>query len=59
MTPAIVFLTSLISSEAFSRIIGVKPAFMRPPYGSYNDLVLEVAYTRNQSGALYSVIMRR
>lgn len=27
---------------------------MRPPYGSYNNLVLEVAYARNQSGAYIS-----
>ena len=34
--------------EALERIIGVKPAFMRPPYGSYNDLVRKVAYARGQ-----------
>jgi peptidoglycan/xylan/chitin deacetylase (PgdA/CDA1 family) len=39
--------------EAFSRIIGIKPAFMRPPYGSYNDDVLEVAYDRNQSVVIW------
>ena len=30
------------------RIAGVKPAFMRPPYGSYNDLVRAVAAVRGQ-----------
>ncbi|CAK5272901.1 unnamed protein product, partial [Mycena citricolor] len=34
---------------ALSRIIGVTPAFMRPPYGNYNDLVREAAFIRNQS----------
>jgi len=33
---------------ALERIIGVKPAFMRPPYGSYNDLVRKVAHARGQ-----------
>lgn len=35
--------------EAFSRILGIKPAFMRPPYGDYNDNVRQVAYARGQS----------
>jgi peptidoglycan/xylan/chitin deacetylase (PgdA/CDA1 family) len=39
--------------EAFSRILGIKPAFMRPPYGNYNDDVLQIAYARNQSVALW------
>ena len=30
------------------RILGVKPAFLRPPYGNYNDLVREVAFIRGQ-----------
>jgi len=34
--------------QALERIIGVKPAFMRPPYGNYNNLVRQVAYTRGQ-----------
>ncbi|KAJ7253509.1 carbohydrate esterase family 4 protein [Mycena rebaudengoi] len=34
---------------ALSRIIGVKPAFMRPPFGSYNTLVRQVSFIRNQS----------
>jgi len=35
--------------EALQRIIGVNPAFVRAPYGSYNDAVREVAYTRGQT----------
>ncbi|KAJ6459472.1 carbohydrate esterase family 4 protein [Mycena vitilis] len=35
--------------QALKRIIGVTPAFMRPPYGNYNDLVRQAAYLRNQS----------
>jgi len=38
---------------ALRRIIGVKPAFMRPPYGSYNNLVLEVAKERGQKVAMW------
>ncbi|KAJ7662978.1 hypothetical protein B0H17DRAFT_1093143 [Mycena rosella] len=34
---------------ALTRIIGVKPAFMRPPYGNYNDLVRQASHIRNQS----------
>jgi len=46
--------SSQITSEmsrvdtALERIIGVKPAFVRPPYGSYNNLVRQVAHTRGQ-----------
>lgn len=39
--------------QAFSRILGVKPAFMRPPYGDYNTDVEQVAKARNQSLALW------
>ncbi|KAJ7882275.1 carbohydrate esterase family 4 protein, partial [Mycena leptocephala] len=35
--------------QALQRIIGVTPAFMRPPYGNYNNLVRQVSYLRNQS----------
>ncbi|KAJ6512562.1 carbohydrate esterase family 4 protein [Mycena sanguinolenta] len=35
--------------QALERIIGVSPAFMRPPYGNYNDLVRQASYIRNQS----------
>lgn len=39
--------------EAFSRIIGVKPAFMRPPFGSYNNAVRQVSGGRGQALALW------
>ncbi|KAJ7472649.1 carbohydrate esterase family 4 protein [Mycena latifolia] len=39
--------------QALSRIIGVKPGFMRPPYGNYNDLVRQASYIRNQSLVLW------
>ena len=34
--------------DALDRIIGVRPAFTRPPYGNYNDLVRKVAKARGQ-----------
>lgn len=34
---------------AMRRILGRAPAFMRPPYGNYNDLVREASSIRNQS----------
>ncbi|KAF9463893.1 carbohydrate esterase family 4 protein [Collybia nuda] len=34
---------------AFQRITGATPAFMRPPYGEYNNTVLEVAGERGQN----------
>ncbi|KAK0236198.1 carbohydrate esterase family 4 protein [Armillaria nabsnona] len=33
---------------ALQRILGVVPAFMRPPYGNYNDLVRSASYIRGQ-----------
>ncbi|GLB45767.1 putative polysaccharide deacetylase [Lyophyllum shimeji] len=33
---------------ALQRIVGVVPAFMRPPFGSYNDLVRQASYIRGQ-----------
>ncbi|KAJ7732442.1 hypothetical protein B0H16DRAFT_1581465 [Mycena metata] len=39
--------------EAFSRIIGIKPAFMRPPYGNYNSNIQSIAAARGQSLALW------
>ncbi|KAJ7032972.1 hypothetical protein C8F04DRAFT_1355506 [Mycena alexandri] len=39
--------------EALSRIIGIKPAFMRPPFGSYNGNIQSVAAGRGQSLALW------
>ncbi|KAF8898258.1 hypothetical protein CPB84DRAFT_1780736 [Gymnopilus junonius] len=38
---------------ALSRIVGVYPAFMRPPYGNYNDLVLQASAIRGQSVATW------
>jgi peptidoglycan/xylan/chitin deacetylase (PgdA/CDA1 family) len=34
--------------QAFQRLLGVTPAFLRPPDGNYNDLVRQVAYQRGQ-----------
>jgi len=34
--------------QAFQRLLGVTPAFLRPPYGNYNNLVRQVAYERGQ-----------
>ncbi|KAF9263961.1 carbohydrate esterase family 4 protein [Marasmius fiardii PR-910] len=39
--------------QALQRIVGVTPAFMRPPYGSYNDNVRAVASARGQSLVLW------
>ncbi|CAE6412646.1 unnamed protein product [Rhizoctonia solani] len=39
--------------QALQRIIGVNPAFMRPPYGSYNDNVREAAGVRGQKLAIW------
>lgn len=39
--------------DAFSKIIGVRPSFMRPPYGKYNDLVLRAANFRQQSVVIW------
>lgn len=32
--------------DAFVKILGLKPLYFRPPYGSYNDLVLQVLAER-------------
>ncbi|KAJ6467843.1 hypothetical protein C8R45DRAFT_1019188 [Mycena sanguinolenta] len=39
--------------EAFSRILGIQPAFMRPPYGNTNTNVQSIAAGRGQSLALW------
>ncbi|KAF7337405.1 hypothetical protein MSAN_02266900 [Mycena sanguinolenta] len=39
--------------EAFSRILGIKPAFMRPPYGDTDSNVQSIAASRGQSLALW------
>ncbi|KAJ7190227.1 carbohydrate esterase family 4 protein [Mycena pura] len=41
------------SEEFLSRIVGVRPAFMRPPFGSYNQEVQTVSADRGQSLALW------
>ncbi|PBK68143.1 carbohydrate esterase family 4 protein [Armillaria solidipes] len=38
-----------VNTVALEKILGVKVAFMRPPYGSYNSGVLQVAAAHNQS----------
>jgi peptidoglycan/xylan/chitin deacetylase (PgdA/CDA1 family) len=38
---------------AVIRITGAYPAFMRPPYGAYNSLVLQASYIRGQSLVLW------
>ncbi|TEB33634.1 carbohydrate esterase family 4 protein [Coprinellus micaceus] len=40
-------------TEALLKIVGVSPAFMRPPYGSYNQYVLDAAYLRGQAVVLW------
>lgn len=37
--------------QAIQRITGAMPAFVRPPFGDYNDLVLEAAGARGQTVA--------
>jgi len=39
--------------QALQRILGVTPAFMRPPYGAYNDLVRQVSFQRGQKLAIW------
>ncbi|KAF7323270.1 Glycoside hydrolase/deacetylase [Mycena chlorophos] len=38
---------------AFSRILGIRPAFMRPPYGEYTGNVQSIAASRGQALALW------
>jgi len=39
--------------QAFVRITGAMPAFMRPPYGSYNQLVLDASGIRGQGVVIW------
>lgn len=39
--------------DALRKIAGVTPAFMRPPYGEYNDLVLDVAGEHGETVAIW------
>ncbi|RDB28972.1 hypothetical protein Hypma_014961 [Hypsizygus marmoreus] len=38
---------------ALTKILGVVPAFMRPPYGSYNNLVRQASYVRGQKVVIW------
>jgi peptidoglycan/xylan/chitin deacetylase (PgdA/CDA1 family) len=40
--------------QALQRLIGVTPAFMRPPYGLYNDLVRSVSAQRGQKLVIWN-----
>jgi peptidoglycan/xylan/chitin deacetylase (PgdA/CDA1 family) len=39
--------------QALQRIAGVQPAFMRPPFGEYNNLVREAAAARGQKVVIW------
>ncbi|TFL00171.1 carbohydrate esterase family 4 protein [Pterulicium gracile] len=41
------------TEEAILRVAGLKPAFMRPPFGRYNNLVREVVAERGQKIAFW------
>jgi len=41
--------------QALQRITGAYPAFMRPPYGNYNNLVLDASGNRNQSAVIWDL----
>ena len=41
--------------QALQRILGVTPAFMRPPYGNYNNLVRQASYVRGQKLVLWDL----
>jgi peptidoglycan/xylan/chitin deacetylase (PgdA/CDA1 family) len=43
-------------NEAIRKITGVLPAFMRPPYGEYNEQVLEVAAQYGQTIAKWDFV---
>ena len=38
---------------AMTRILGATPAWFRPPYGNYNDLLRQAAAVRNQQLVLW------
>lgn len=42
-----------LSEQAIFRITGAYPAFTRPPFGAYNDLVLQAAYKRGQKVVMW------
>ncbi|KAG8909930.1 Carbohydrate esterase 4 protein, partial [Tulasnella sp. 408] len=41
------------TDDALTKIVGVKPAFVRPPFGSYNDASVEVAKSNGQTIAIW------
>jgi peptidoglycan/xylan/chitin deacetylase (PgdA/CDA1 family) len=41
--------------EALLKITGAYPAFMRPPYGNYNNLVRQASYIRGQSLVIWDL----
>ncbi|KAF9036878.1 carbohydrate esterase family 4 protein [Panaeolus papilionaceus] len=41
--------------QALQRIVGVNPAFMRPPYGNYNQMVLDASGIRGQSVVIWDL----
>jgi len=41
--------------EAIFRITGAYVAYMRPPYGNYNDLVRQAAYVRGQQVVMWDL----
>ncbi|KAI9620891.1 hypothetical protein H4Q26_013566 [Puccinia striiformis f. sp. tritici PST-130] len=42
----------LLSRRSYDKILGVKPLYFRPPYGEYNDLVLQVLHDRGYKGLI-------
>jgi len=42
---------------ALQRIIGVQPAWMRPPYGSLNDQVVAAVNARGQNCARFLMVL--
>ncbi|KAH8823255.1 carbohydrate esterase family 4 protein [Flagelloscypha sp. PMI_526] len=43
----------MMLEDALQKIVGVQPAFMRPPYGSFNENVLKVSQDRGQSVVIW------
>ncbi len=43
------------NTAALEKFLRIKVAFMRPPYGSYNDRVLQVAAAHNQSAIIWDL----
>jgi len=44
-----------LTEQAIMRITGAYPAFMRPPYGNYNNLVRQASYVRGQALVMWDV----